>query len=141
MKILFIASISIVTPHLAESRKLFLDTLGLPLRHEDSDEYYFSEKIEGSKHFGVWPLTQAAEACFGTKQWPTDKTLPQLSIELEVEDAESVSGAAKELAGDGYALLHDARKEPWGQTIVRILTPEGVIVGISYTPWLHERSS
>src|SRR5881275_2614687 len=105
MKILFIASIGIITSDPLESRKLFIDTLGLPLEHEEGDEYYSSENIEGSKHFGVWPLTEAAEACFGTKQWPADKPMPQLSIEFEVEDAASVGDAAKELEEKGYPLL------------------------------------
>jgi hypothetical protein len=30
MKILFIASVAIITPEPAESRKLFMETLGLP---------------------------------------------------------------------------------------------------------------
>jgi hypothetical protein len=36
-----------------------------------------------------------------------------------------------------YALLHQARKEPWGQTVARLLPSEGSIVGISYTPSQH----
>jgi len=57
MKILFISSVAIVTPDPVESRKLFIDALGLPLKRHEGDEYYFSESIEGSKHFGVWPLS------------------------------------------------------------------------------------
>jgi hypothetical protein len=53
MKILFIASTAIVTPEPAQSRKLFMDALGLPLKpHEDSD-YYFSENIGGSTKAGL----------------------------------------------------------------------------------------
>jgi hypothetical protein len=48
-----------------------------------------------------------------------------------------VAEAGKELEGRGYSVLHPARTEPWGQTIVRVLTDEGVIVGISYAPWQH----
>jgi hypothetical protein len=49
----------------------------------------------------------------------------------------SVASAAKELQSSGYVLLHDVRTEPWGQTIARIQTPEGAIIGISYAPSLH----
>jgi hypothetical protein len=28
--------------------------------------------------------------------------------------------------------------EPWGQTVARFISPEGVLVGLSYAPWLHE---
>lgn len=27
--------------------------------------------------------------------------------------------------------------EPWQQTIARLLSPEGLIVGVCHTPWLH----
>ena len=141
MNILFVASVGVIAPDPAASRKLFIDTLGLPLELHEGDDYYFSEKIDGVKHFGVWPLAEAAEACFGAKAWPVNTPIPQLSIEFEVENAESVSSAAEELQAKGYRLLHPVRTEPWGQTITRILTPEGVIVGISYAPWLHENAA
>jgi hypothetical protein len=65
--------------------------------------------------------------------------VPQASIEFEVEDAEAeaVTSAAGELERAGYQLLHPARTEPWGQTVARLLTEDGLIVGISYAPALH----
>jgi len=74
MKVLFISSVSVVAADPANSRKLFVNTLGLPLEAaQPGDDYYFSEKVDGSKHFGVWPLNQAAQACFGTTTWPADR--------------------------------------------------------------------
>jgi catechol 2,3-dioxygenase-like lactoylglutathione lyase family enzyme len=137
MKILFIASFAVVTPDPPQSRKLYIDALGLPLGSGEGDEYLHSEQIAGSKHFGVWPLSQAAQACFGTPEWPADVPVPQASVEFEVENEEAVSDAAAELEGKGYELLHPARTEPWGQTVARILSGEGAIVGISYAPSLH----
>jgi catechol 2,3-dioxygenase-like lactoylglutathione lyase family enzyme len=134
MKVLFIASIATIARDPAESRKLFVETLGLPL---EGDDYAHSEKIGGSKHFGVWPLAQAAQACFGTPDWPSDRPIPQASIEFEVADEAAVGAAAQELAERGYAMLHPARTEPWGQTVARLLTAEGAILGISYAPQLH----
>jgi catechol 2,3-dioxygenase-like lactoylglutathione lyase family enzyme len=138
MKILFVASVAIITPNPAESRKLFMDTLGLPLEPHAGDDYYFSEHIPGAKHFGVWPLAQAAQACFGTPEWPSDRPVPHACFEFEVADQDSVASAAEELQAKGYVVLHEVRTEPWGQTIARIQTPEGAIIGISYAPWLHE---
>jgi catechol 2,3-dioxygenase-like lactoylglutathione lyase family enzyme len=137
VNILFVSSVAIVSPNPAQSRKLFIDTLGLPLQRHEAGDYYFSEKVEGAKHFGVWPLAEAAHACFGTPTWPADRPVPQFCIEFEVADVDSVSAAARDLAAKGYALLHDARTEPWGQTVARVQTDEGVIVGISYAPWMH----
>ena len=88
----------------------------------------------GSKHFGVWPLSEAAEACFRTREWPADRKVPQASIEFEVEDAEAVAAAGFELQRAGFELLHQARREPWGQTVTRLLTQDGLILGISYAP-------
>ena len=48
-----------------------------------------------------------------------------------------VQAAADELVGAGYELLHPVREEPWGQTVVRLLSPEGAIIGISYVPSMH----
>src|SRR3954447_24498007 len=136
VNVLFVASVAVVAADPPESRKLFIDTLGLPLEGE-GDGYYSSADVPGSKHFGVWPLSEAAESCFGTPEWPADRVVPQASIEFEVEDAEAVEAAGEELQRAGYELLHSARREPWGQTVARLLTDDGLIVGISYAPAFH----
>ncbi len=129
---------AIITDDPAQSRALFVDTLGLPLAAQSTgDDYVFSETIEGSKHFGVWPLAQAAQMCFGTPSWPADRKVPQLSVEFDVESENAVTDAAGELEARGYTLLHPTRTEPWGQTIARLQTPDGAIVGVSYAPWMH----
>jgi catechol 2,3-dioxygenase-like lactoylglutathione lyase family enzyme len=136
MHIEFVTSFAVITPHPAESRRLYMDALGLPLKQLDGD-YFASEEIGGCNHFGVWPLEQAAQACFGTTSWPSDVAVPQASLEFEVADATAVSAGADELRSQGYQLLHDARTEPWGQTVARLLSPEGVVVGLSFAPTLH----
>jgi catechol 2,3-dioxygenase-like lactoylglutathione lyase family enzyme len=133
----FIASMSVIAAEPAESRKLFVEALGLPLKAAEGDEYFHSEEIGGAKHFGVWPLAQAAQACFGTPEWPSERTVPQASIEFEVADADAVAAAAEELEEQGFELLHGAREEPWGQTVARLQSVDSLIVGISYAPWLH----
>ena len=140
MEVQFIASVSVVAADPPKSRELFVNALGLPLQAGEDDDYFHSERIAGSRHFGVWPLTQAAQACFGSDEWPADRVLPQVSIEFEVSDAQAVTDAAEELRAEGFELLHAARKEPWGQTVVRLLSIEGSIIGVSYAPWLHAAS-
>ena len=137
MHIEFIASMAIITPDPAASRTLYVDALGLPLEAAAGSEYFHSENIAGAKHFGVWPLAEAAQACFGAAEWPPDVTVPQASIEFEVADPAAVAGAAAELRDAGFELLHDAREEPWGQTVARLLSAEGLVVGVSYAPQLH----
>lgn len=136
MKIEFVSTVAMITPDLDRSRSLFVDTLGLPLASETGD-YPHSEEIPGLKHFGLWPLSQAAQACFGSDRWPDELPVPQVSIEFDVADADGVQPAADELVAAGYELLHPVRQEPWGQTVVRLQSPEGAIVGISYAPVLH----
>jgi catechol 2,3-dioxygenase-like lactoylglutathione lyase family enzyme len=138
--VLFIASVAVIAADPPRSRKLFIDALGLPLKGE-GDGYYSSGSIPGCKHFGVWPLSQAAEACFGTPKWPADRIIPQASIEFEVKDADTVAVAGGELQRAGFELLHPARTEPWGQTVARFLTEDGLILGISYIPSFHKKET
>jgi hypothetical protein len=58
-------------------------------------------------------------------------------VEFEVADPEEVERAGAELEKGGFTLLHPARTEPWGQTVARLQSIEGVIVGISYAPSMH----
>ena len=76
MDIQFIASVAVITPDPQRSRELFIDALGLPLQASPGSEYFHSERIEGSKHFGIWPLAEAAQACFGTPDWPAEGRHP-----------------------------------------------------------------
>ena len=137
MNIEFVATVAMIAPDPIASRKLYVETLGLPLQGQ-GDDYQHSEQIAGCKSFGIWPLSQAAQACFGTDRWPTDRPVPQVSIEFDVADAASVGRAARELEQAGYELLHGSRQEPWGQTVARLQSPEGAIIGISYAPVLHD---
>jgi catechol 2,3-dioxygenase-like lactoylglutathione lyase family enzyme len=63
--------------------------------------------------------------------------VPQATIEFEVESVNAVGEAAGELEAQGYELIHGAKEEPWGQTVARLLSPEGLLIGLSYTPWMH----
>jgi catechol 2,3-dioxygenase-like lactoylglutathione lyase family enzyme len=135
----FLSTVAVIAPDPRHSRKLYVDALGLPLEGQD-DSYQHSEQIAGCKSFGIWPLSQAAEACFGTPRWPAKRPVPQVSIEFDVGDAEAVGSAAEQLEQAGYELLHPPRKEPWGQTVARLQSPEGAIVGISHIPMFHNEN-
>ena len=137
MNVRFVSTVAVIAPDPPQSRRLYVDALGLPLRG-DPDDYQHSEEIGGCKSFGIWPLSQAASACFGTPDWPIDRPVPQASIEFDVDDPSSVEAAVEELELAGYELLHSARTEVWGQTVARLQSPEGVIVGISHIPMFHD---
>jgi hypothetical protein len=138
MNIEFVATVAVIAPGRARSHQWYADDLGLPLLGE-RDGYSHSETVAGCKSFGIWPLAQAARACFGTGQWPAERLVPQASIEFDVRSPGAVAQAARELVDAGHDLLHDARQEPWGQTVARLQSPEGLIIGIAYTPVFHEK--
>lgn len=112
------------------SRTFYTDALGLGFEGREGD-YVFTHELEGTKHFGLWPLAEAAKACFGTTEWAAEIPVPQASIEFEVAD---VPAAAAELTAKGYRLIHGARTEPWGQITARLLSPEGLLVAVCYSP-------
>lgn len=134
MRVKFVAGFAPITTDPDASRALYVDALKLPLDPVSGD-YIATEAMEGAKHLGVWPLSEVAQACFGTSDWPSSLPRPQATLELEVDD---VAAAEAELVARGYELLHGTKTEPWGQTITRLLSPEGIIVGLCHTPSLAE---
>lgn len=139
LKVVFVAGFGPIVTDPQASQALYVSALGLPLqaRAEDPD-YFHGESLDGVRHFALWPLESAAQSCFGNDRWPADVPRPQAWIEFDVEDVRTASAALKRR---GYTLLVDARVEPWGQTVTRLLGPEGLLVGLTYTPWLRERRS
>jgi catechol 2,3-dioxygenase-like lactoylglutathione lyase family enzyme len=134
VEILFVTGFSPIVADPPASRAFYSEALNLPLDHEEG-AYVFTESLSGVKHFGLWPLSQAAQSCFGSDEWPSDLAVPQATIEFEVRD---VASAAAELEAKGCKLIHSAKTEPWGQTIARLLSPEGLLVGVSYVPALRD---
>jgi hypothetical protein len=49
-------------------------------------------------------------------------------------DVESVEEATAVLESAGYRMLLKNKKEPWGQIVSRFLSPEGLLVGVTFTP-------
>ena len=136
MKVLFIAGFGPIAEDPAESRKLYEDALGIAFKVEDVD-YRHTEALDGARAFAVWPLYQAAESCFGTREWPGDIPRPQAWLEFDVDDVEE---ATRELESRGYRLLVKNRTEPWGQVVTRLVSPEGLLVGVTMTPWMRDKS-
>jgi catechol 2,3-dioxygenase-like lactoylglutathione lyase family enzyme len=133
MKVLFIAGFGPITSNVAESRRLYEDALGIRFKVEDG-EYRHTEEVKGANTFAVWPLAQAAESCFGTSEWPADTAVPHAWLEFDVDDIET---ATRELEERGYRLLVRNRTEPWGQVVTRLVSPEGLLVGVTVTPWMR----
>jgi catechol 2,3-dioxygenase-like lactoylglutathione lyase family enzyme len=136
MKVSFVAGFGPIVRDVASSRAFWGAGLGIELE-EAAPSYWTSDDMDGVKAFALWPLGQAAESCFGTDTWPEDIPPPQAWMELDVESPEEVTAAITELEAAGHRVLRGAREEPWGQTTARLLSPEGLLVGVTYTPWMH----
>jgi catechol 2,3-dioxygenase-like lactoylglutathione lyase family enzyme len=138
VKFKFIAGFGPIVLDGAESRRFWQDA-GFELE-EAATDYFATDEVDGVKAFALWPLSQAAENTFGTPDWPADLPTPQAWIELDVDSPAAVAEAAAEMVAAGHRLVRESREEPWGQTVARLLSPEGLLVGISYTPWMHRGS-
>ena len=133
MKVLFIAGFGLIVRDIDENRNLYIDTLGIKFNEEEGG-YLHTGELEGSKAFALWPLTQAAQSCFGSDRWPGNLPVPQSWFEFDVEDLVS---ATLEMKNRGYRLLVENREEPWGQKVTRFLDPNGVLVALTFSPWLR----
>jgi hypothetical protein len=132
--VLFIAGFGPIVREAAASRKLYCRTFGIPFK-EEKDGYLHTESLKGAKSFALWPLSEAARSCYGKDSWPDDAPIPQAWIEFDVGDVEK---ATAELESRGYRMLIKNKREPWGQTVSRFIGPEGLLVGITCTPWMRE---
>jgi catechol 2,3-dioxygenase-like lactoylglutathione lyase family enzyme len=132
-KVLFVAGFGPIVQDISKSHEFYVDALGLSFQKEG--DYLHTGKLNGVKHFALWPLSQAAQSCFGSEIWPPDFPVPQAWLEFDVDDIEQ---AGTELKKKGYTLLTKARKEPWGQIVTRLLSPEGLLVAVTVTPAMRE---
>jgi catechol 2,3-dioxygenase-like lactoylglutathione lyase family enzyme len=131
--VLFVAGFGPIVRGLPESHKFYRDALGLAF--EQQGDYLHTDKLKGVKHFALWPLAQAARSCFGSDTWPSGVSVPQAWMEFDVDHIEE---ATKHLEQKGYRLLAKAKQEPWGQTVSRLLSPEGLLVAVTVTPGMRE---
>lgn len=134
LKVLFIAGFGPIVRDAAPSRKLYAGDLGIAFT-EEAGGYLHTESLAGAKTFALWPLAQAAQSCFGSAVWPGDTPVPQAWLEFEVDDVRAATAA---LEKRGYRILLRLKTEPWGQTVSRFLSPEGLLLAVTFTPALRD---
>ncbi len=135
MKIHSVAGFATITRDKDASAALYRDTMGLSFKQQQ--DYLYAEDLPGIYHFGVWNLRDAALICYGQEQWPANVPVPNATIEFELGSIAEVEEAVDEMKAQGQAFVHEAKLEPWGQTLARFISPEGLLVGLSYAPWHH----
>jgi catechol 2,3-dioxygenase-like lactoylglutathione lyase family enzyme len=136
IKILFVAGFGPIVRDRAASRHLYEKILGISFKEEEGG-YLHTGSLDGAKHFALWPLDQAAQSCFGKNTWPDEIPIPQAWLEFDVDNVESASA---ELESRGYRMLVRNKQEPWGQTVTRLLSPEGLLIGITLTPCMRTQT-
>lgn len=137
MRVSFVAGFGPIVADTDASRGFWERGLGIELE-EAAPGYFTNDSLEGVRAFALWPLSQAAESTFGSPEWPADLPTPQAWLELDVESPDAVRAAVEELSAAGHRVLRGAQEEPWGQTTSHLLSPEGLLVGVTYTPWMHD---
>jgi|SRR5580704_3372609 hypothetical protein len=100
-RILFIAGFGPIVRDRDSSRKLYAEALDISFK-EESGGYLHTNALQGAKEFALWPLSQAAESCFGSSTWPDKPPAPHAWLEFDVD---SVEKATAELESLGYAML------------------------------------
>ena len=136
INVLFVAGFGPIVRDTAQSRKLYSDALGIPFKEENGG-YLHTEALKGAKTFALWPLSQAAQSCFGKDSWPDNVPVPQAWLEFDVDNVHEATAA---LESRGYRILVKGKQEPWGQTVSRFVSPEGLLVGITFTPAMRGKS-
>jgi len=134
IKVLFVAGFGPIVRDRIAGRKLYGQTLNISFKEEQGG-YLHTEALKGVRSFALWPLDQAAQSCFGKDSWPENTPVPQAWLEFDVDDVE---GATAELESRGYRTLIKNKKEPWGQTVTRFLSPEGLLLGLTITPSMRQ---
>jgi catechol 2,3-dioxygenase-like lactoylglutathione lyase family enzyme len=129
MKVLFVVGFGPIVSDIRKSAAFYRESLGISFQ-EEADGYLHTEDLQGARTFALWPLSQVAQSCFGVSEWPADLPTPISWLEFDVED---IAEASEELQAKGYTLLIAVKKEPWGQIVTRLLSPEGIMIGLTYT--------
>ena len=106
IKVLFIAGFGPIVREATASRKLYNQVLGIGFK-EEKDGYLHTEALKGAKSFALWPLSQAAQSCFGKDSWPHEIPAPQAWLEFDVD---SVEKATEELELQGCRMLVKKQK-------------------------------
>ena len=134
MNVRFVAGFGAIVADVQAGHRFYGEQLSLPLHYEPGSDYT-AVALPGIKHFGLWGRKDAARSAFAREEWPETVPPAQANIELEVDD---VHDAVRELRTGGVHVLREAAVEPWGQTTARLLSPEGLLISVVYTPDLRD---
>jgi hypothetical protein len=90
IEILFIAGFGPIVRDADASRKLYVKALEIPFKEENGG-YLHTDALQGAKEFALWPLSQAAQSCFGSSTWPDSLPAPHAWLEFDVDSVEKAT--------------------------------------------------
>jgi hypothetical protein len=93
IKVQFIAGFGPIVPEAIASRKLYSEMLGINFQ-EETGGYLHTEALKGANSFALWPLSQAAQSCFGQDSWPEEIPVPQAWLEFDIDNVEQATGSS-----------------------------------------------
>jgi catechol 2,3-dioxygenase-like lactoylglutathione lyase family enzyme len=111
----------------------YQDTLGLVVNFETGNNYADVE-LPGILHFGLWSREAAAAVILGSPN-QSDQIPLGFFIGLEVD---SVLETTKQVEENKISFLQTTKKEEWGQVTSRLITPSGVLIELTETPWARK---
>jgi hypothetical protein len=75
VRVLFIAGFGPIVRDAAASRRLYGQVFAIPFK-EEKGGYLHTEALKGARSFALWPLSEAAQSCYGRDSWPGDVAVP-----------------------------------------------------------------
>ena len=116
MKVSFVAGFGPITREADAAHGFWRDGLGIEFE-EAAPGYFTNDDLDGVKAFAMWPLAHAAEATFGTAEWPADVPTPQAWIELDIAQLRGAGRLLRQrdggqhLAIEGYLEVRELRQQ------------------------------
>ena len=112
MEIEFISGFAVITPNPAESRKLYIDALGLPLEGAEPSPTTSTPRAWRAPSTSASGRWRRRRRHASARRLAAETPVPQASVEFEVSDPAAVGAAAAELREAGYDLLHAPARSP-----------------------------
>ena len=100
MQIMFLAGFGPIGKDQRATHEFWAHTIGIDFQ-EPAPGYYHASGLDGARAFALWPLERAAQATFGSGEWPSDRPAPQAWVEVEVASPEAVADAVEDCAPPG----------------------------------------
>ena len=137
MEIEFVASFAVITPDPATSRKLYLDALGLPLEGADGPRLHPHREHRRRQALRRLAARAGGGGLLRRQDWPEDTPVPQAASSSRSPSPEAVDAGGRRSCARPATSSCTRHARSRGARPSRGCSPEGLIVGISYAPWMH----